>query len=175
MIKYIGIGILVIGLTGCKKIAKLTQFNMEFNNECVIPSATGVNLPINLITPETETDSETTFEINNTSKEKIQQIKLTEIEGTITSPSGEDFSFLESINLYINADGLNEKLIAWKDNVPQTATSLELETTEEDVQEYIKKDKFTLRINCVTDELITSDHTINIRHKYFVDAEILGQ
>ncbi len=175
MIKYIGIGILVIGLMSCKKVAKFTQFDMEFENECVIPSSTGVSLPLDIITPDTETNSESTFAVNDTRKDKIEEITLTELDMTITSPNGQDFSFLESINLYLNADGLDEVLIAWKNPVPQSATTLMLETTELDMKEYIKKDEFTLRINCTTDEVITSDHHLNVRSKYFVDAEILGQ
>lgn len=173
--KYIGLGILLLGLTACKKVAKFTQFNMEFENECVIPSNAGVNLPIEIFTPETETNSESTFAVNDTRKDKIEEITLTELDMTITSPSGQDFSFLESINLYLNADGLDEVLIAWKSPVPQDATTLVLETTEKDMKEYIKKDEFTLRINCTTDEVITNDHHLNVRSKYFVDAEILGQ
>jgi hypothetical protein len=44
-----------------------------------------------------------------------------------------------------------------------------------DFQEYIKKDQFSLRCNTVTDELLTSDHEIDIATSFFIDAKILGQ
>ena len=45
----------------CKTIDKLTQFNMSFNQTVVIPSSTGISLPIDLITPDIETNAESTF------------------------------------------------------------------------------------------------------------------
>jgi len=52
---------------------------------------------------------------------------------------------------------------------------LELETSGEDIKEFIKKDEFKLRVNTVTDEALASDHHIDIYSIFHVDAEILGQ
>ncbi len=160
---------------GCKKVDKFTQFKMQFDATEVIPSATGINLPLNILTPDIQTNSESTFEINNTRKDLIEEISLTTLSLSLTSPSNADFSFLQSINVYISADGLNEVKIAWKDNVPADLTVLNLDLTGVDLKEYIKADKFSLRLNTVTDELLTSDHTIDIHSEFFVDAKILGQ
>jgi hypothetical protein len=93
---------------------------------------------------------------------------------TITSPSNADFSFLKSINVYISAEGLNEVKIAWKENVPSDVTLLSLDVTGVDLKEYIKADKFSLRLNTETDELLASDHHIDVHSAFFVDAKILG-
>ncbi|MEO9531813.1 MAG: hypothetical protein ABJG68_13615 [Crocinitomicaceae bacterium] len=167
--------LLSVSLISCKKLNKLTQFEIEYSNTAIIPSSTGINLPFVFVTPEKETNSETTFEINDTRKDKIQQIMLTDLELDVTSPNSEDFSFLKSIKIYLNADGLDEILLAWKDPVPEsTSTILILECTNADMQEYIKKDQFTLRVNAVTDEIISQDHELSIFSKYFVDAKIVN-
>ena len=166
----------VIGLIiSCKKVDQLTQFEMSFENEAVISNNIGVNLPFNLNTTDTETNSEATFEVNDTRKDKIEQIILTDLRIELTSPAGADFSFLKKINLYLNAEGLDEALIAWKDPVPSSDTVLVLEVTGADMQEYIKKDQFSLRINATTDEVLGSDHHLLISSTYFVDAKVLGQ
>jgi len=161
--------------TACKKVDKLTQFEMTFENEAVISNNIGINLPFNLNTADTETNSEATFEVNDTRKDKIEQIILTDLRIQLTTPDGEDFSFLKNINLYLNADGLDEALIAWKDPVPSSDTVLILDVTGADMQEYIKKDQFSLRINATTDEVLGSDHHLLISSTYFVDAKVLGQ
>ncbi|UKN01880.1 hypothetical protein K6119_19335 [Paracrocinitomix mangrovi] len=161
--------------TACKKIDQFTQFNMEFDNSATIPSTIGINIPIDIITPTTTTNSESTFEVNDTRKDKIEQIILTDLDLTVTSPSNTDFSFLKSIALFINADGLNETQIASKSNIADTTTVLVMETTGADLQEYIKKDQFNLRVNAETDELITQDHVINVHQIFWVDALVLGQ
>lgn len=173
------LNILIISLAfilfGCKKFDKLTQFYVTFDETAVIPATAGVNFPFNILTPDVETNSESTFEVNDTRKDLIEEIILTTLDLTISSPSDADFSFLESISVYIKADGLDEMKIAWKETIPQTAKVLKLDLTGADLKEYIKSDKFTLRLNTKTDETINSDHHIEIHSIFYVDAKVLGQ
>lgn len=159
----------------CKETDKLTQFNMEYTEEITVPASTGINLPFNVITPDTETNSSSTFANNDTKKELIENVILTNLDLTLTSPLGEDFSFLKSIEIYLNAEGLDEIKIAWKNDIPNDAGSyLELETSDTDLKEYIKKNKYSLRVNTTTNEILKSDHKIDVHTVFFVDAKILG-
>ena len=163
-------------VAGCKKIDKLTQFEMEYNETVVIPTSTGINLPFNLISPDIKSNSESTFSVNNTHKDLVEEIKLTKLDLTLSSPSNGDFGFLKSIEIFISAEGLSEEIIAWKENIPSDVDKyIELETAETDLKEYIKKAEFTLRLSTVTDETLTSDHYIDIHSLFFVDAKVLGQ
>jgi len=162
-------------LNSCKKVDQFTQFNMDFDNQIIIPSTVGINLPINILTPEMETDSESTFELNDTRKDLIEEIRLTSLTLSLQSPNGADFSFLESISIYMNAQDLPEVEIAWSENIPESiGNQISLNVSGNDFKEYIKKDQFSLRVNTITDEIITADHTINISSSYFIDAKILG-
>lgn len=148
---------------------------MDFNNEIVIPSATGINLPLNLLTPNLETNSESTFELNDTRKDLIEEIRLTSLTLTLVSPNNADFSFLESISIFMNAQDLPEVEIAWSENVVENVgNQFSLNVSSNDFKEYIKKDEFSLRVNTITDELLTSDHQISISSSFFIDAKILG-
>ena len=169
------LSLLLLVCNSCKKIDQFTQFSMDFNNEIVIPSSTGISLPINLLTPELETNSESTFEVNDTRKDLIEEIRLTSLILTLNAPNNADFSFLESISVYMNAQDLPEVEIAWKDDVPDNAgNQISLNVSNEDFKEYIKKDEFSLRVNTITDEILTSDHQIDIASSFFIDAKILG-
>ena len=169
------LSLLLLVSNSCKKIDQFTQFSMDFNNEIVIPSSTGISLPINLLTPEVETNSESTFEVNDTRKDLIEEIRLTSLILTLNAPNNADFSFLESISVYMNAQDLPEVEIAWKDDVPDNAgNQISLIVSNEDFKEYIKKDEFSLRVNTITDEILTSDHQIDIASNFFIDAKILG-
>jgi len=168
------LGVIIISFS-CNEIDKLTQFNMEYNEEVVIPSATGVDLPVNIFTPDIESNAESQFAVNDTRKDMIEHITLTSMELNLTSPAEGDFSFLKSISIYISADGLEEQKIAWLDEIPaEPGNILDLETSDVDLQEYIKKDNFSMKVNTVTDEIITSDHHIDVNSIFFVDAKILG-
>jgi len=175
-LKMIAFGGILVLLSGCKKIDALTKFNMEFNETVVVPASTGINLPFNVLAPDVETNSESTFAINDTRKDLIEEIKLTALDLTLTSPATEDFGFLKSISVFLSAEGLSEIKVAWKEVVPDNAgKTLILDITDSDLKEYIKKDKFSLRLNTVTDEFLTSDYHIKVHSVFFVDAKVLGQ
>lgn len=168
--------VMTLVFAGCKKLDKLTQFRMEFDESVVIPASTGINLPFDIITPEIETDSETTFSVNDTRKDLVEEIKLEKLTLKISIPSDADFSFLNSVSVFLSAEGLTEIKVAWKENIPANiGDTLELDVTGDDLKQYLLKDSFKLRLHTITDELITSDHHIDIHSVFWVDAKILGQ
>lgn len=174
MRKYVLILIGAMVLASCNKLDELTKFNMDYNTQVTIPSTTGINLPFDVLTPDTETNSESTFASNDTRKDLIEEIKLTVLQLDITAPTEADFSFLESIEVFIAAEGLEEVKIASKTMVPEAVSTLDLEVSDIDLKEYIKKDTYTLRLNTVTDEVMSEDHEIEVKSTFFVDAKILG-
>ncbi len=168
--------LLVLPFCGCKKVDELTQFNMVHDATVIIPSSAGINLPFNVFSPSVTSNSEATFAVNDTRKDLIEEIKLTHLSLRVDSPSNGNFNFLESVSIFINASGLPETKIAWRDEIPANgSTTIDLSTSTADIKEYIKKDEFSLRVSTVTDEVITQDHQINVHSVCFVDAKILGQ
>ncbi|MBU2950505.1 hypothetical protein KO493_07340 [Tamlana agarivorans] len=162
-------------LFGCDKIEELTQFTIVYEEEVVIESSTVVDLPFNAFTPEISSNSESKFENNNTGKNLIEYIELTRMTLEIDAPDHGNFDFLNAIEIYISAENEKEVLIAWKDVIEEDGSRvIELDTSNDDLQTYLKKDEFSLRLATVTDQIITSDHKINVRSEFFVDAKILG-
>ncbi len=158
----------------CKSLDKLTQFNITNNAEVTIPATLGINIPIDIWTPDITTNSTSTFESNNTSKDLIDKIILKELKMEIQT-DGMTWDFLKSIELYISAEGLDEKKIAWLDNIPKEGLkTIDLNTSDDDLKEYIKKDTYKLRIKSVTREIISEDVKVKVHSVYFVDAKILG-
>jgi hypothetical protein len=78
MIKYTSLLLLLIAFSfsSCKKLNKLTQFDIVYDTDFTIPSSTGINLPTNIITPDFATNSESTLSINDTRKDLIERIIL---------------------------------------------------------------------------------------------------
>lgn len=167
---------LFLAFSGCKQLDKLTQFEIDYDQTVVIPASTGINLPFDILTPDIETDSESAFAGNDTRKDMIEEIKLTSMTLTVDLPAGGDFGFLKTISIFISADGLAEAEIAWKELVPADAGPvLNLDVSDTDLKEYIKKDKFKLRVYTITDEFLSSDYHINVHSVFFVDAKVLGR
>jgi hypothetical protein len=93
---------------------------------------------------------------------------------TITSPSSQRFDFLKDITLYINADGLGETEIAFAKDVPDNiGTELELTVTGNNLRDYIVKDKFTIRVETVTDKTVNQEIKIDLGSKFHIIADVL--
>lgn len=172
--KILIITIITLGMFACKKLNKLTQFTMDYSETVIIPSSGPASLPLNLFTPDVETNSESTFAINDTRKDLIEFIELTDLTLLHKSPSSGDFSFLKSIEIYLSADDLAEVKVAWLDAITEEpGKSLTLNTSENNLMEYIKKDEFSLKVRTVTDETFLSDQQIQINTTFFVDAKLV--
>ncbi|HIP48884.1 MAG TPA: hypothetical protein EYG92_07980 [Lutibacter sp.] len=176
MNKYI---IVLIGfsllLNSCKAIDSLTQFTMEYDQVATINAT--IPIPIGLLnipTPKITTNSESKFQSEDTHKDLVEQAILKTLELEITSPTNGDFNFLESIKVYISAADLDEILIASLINIPEGLKVIELNSEGQNLEAYIKKDEISLRVETVTDEILTRDYDLKIHSEFFIDAKILG-
>lgn len=162
-------------LNSCKKVDKLTQFTMDFDQQVIIEAPVPIPIGVlpNIPTPAISTNSDSVFENENTHKDLVEEAILEELSLHVVDPDGATFSFLESIEVYMSAEGLDEVLIAFNNQVPPEAY-IELEPVGQDLKEYIKKDEIVLSVKVVTDEIILQDHTIDIHTEFYIDAKILG-
>lgn len=164
-----------MGLVACKALKKLTQFRVNYAASFTIPSSILINVPLDILTPEMQTNISQELENNNSNKDLIESVKLEEMRLTVASPVGQDFSFLKDIRLFISADGLAEKQVAYKENIPDDIGSeIVMDIIDEELKDYLKKDKITLRAVATTDKLITQNVNVNVANRFFVDAKILG-
>lgn len=154
----IGTLLVTVSLSGCKLIDELRTFDLNYSVDFTIPSSSIINLPINIPTPPTTTNSEQRFEDEGVESDWIDSIKLMGLTITITAPQGTDFDFLEDIALFMNADGQQEMLIAQKNPVPEgVGSTLQLEVSGTDLYPYISQNSFSLRTQVTTDEALTQD------------------
>lgn len=162
-------------LISCDSLSKFTQFEMPFTSSVTISKSTPINLPFNLPTPEIKTNSSTFFSTNNINTDLIDAIYLKKLDLTVTSPTNGNFNFLKSIEVYIAADSLPDTKIASLNNIPNNAAMpLSLTVEQEDLKQFIMKDKFSLKVKTTTDEILTSDHEIDIKSVFRIDVKVLG-
>lgn len=172
--KFIGIAaILAVSLFSCEKLEDLLTFTISDSTTFTIEGVSDAQVPITVPTPDITTNSSQEFGNNNTKADLVKSIKLSNLTLTIQSPEDFTFSFLKSLDIFITAKGLEETKIAFKDNIPEDNTSIELETTEEELDAYIKKDSYSLRFEAVTREAFFNDVTIKADMEYRVTADPL--
>lgn len=162
-------------LLSCEAIDELTKFDLDIQTSASIPATTLIDIPFDVQTPDVTTNSQSSFENNNTNRDLIESIKLTRMQLSITSPDDGDFNFIREIRIFIEADGLEEIEIANAIDLENTnSNTLLLQSERQELREYLIKDSYQLRIQTITDETINQTHNITIDSKFRVDANILG-
>lgn len=156
----------------CKKIRKLTYFNYSQSVEFTIPS---VNAPgqIAIPTPPTKSNAQTSFQNNGTETKYVQEVKLNSMTLSTEKPAGQNFNFLNSIHIFISAPGQNDTLLAYRDSVPLGVTQFPLQTTGTLLDPYVEADTYTIRVETVTDEVLTYDVKIKADMVFRVRANVL--
>ena len=162
---------------GCdiqEKIDKITTFNINNSANLTVPSATGINLPLDIATPDIDTSSKQSFENNNTRADLVENVNLTELTLTITNPNDRTFSFLKSLEIYISNGSDGPTLIAEIQDIPENVGGeLQMETTGASLDEYVKADSYSLEFEAVTDETTNSETDITADMVFEVKAKVL--
>jgi hypothetical protein len=158
-------------LNSCSKNA-LTDFDMAYQVSLTIPSSTGIDIPLSVITPDIATNSTTEFKNRGTDASHVKEVRLTNAMLTITNPPGKTFSFLKSIHVLISTAGSPDVEIAFLDNVPNL-NRITLTTTGAILDPYIKSDKFKITVKAVTKETILQDITLQADLAFHVKADLL--
>lgn len=167
--------ILFFTLIACEKIDKLTTFNIHHDTSFTIPGQKTVVSLISLPSPEVKTSSQQTFANNNTSAKLVEEVSLNELMLTVTAPENGNFDFLNSISVYISAEGEKEVLLASKTNIPETGSKTILtETTNVNLKPYLVKENYSIRTEAKTDKILEHDLDIKIDMTFKVRAGVFN-
>ncbi len=160
--------LLLFAFFSCQKDPTLVTFDVERQATFNIPPSTLLELP-NIVTPVMGTNWEADFASNDTRKDKLREVYLKRMVMRITNPPGKTFRFVESIRIYIRADGLEETEVATSPAIPNTVgQELVMIPIRVNLNPYIQRDNFTMRAYIRLDEVnadnvdVTSDLTFEI-------------
>lgn len=159
--------------SACKKIDQFLTFKINNESSFIIPSAIGINTPYSVPVPDVQTNASQSFENNNTNINKVKDIKLEALKLSITSPTNATFKPVKTIRIYISADGLSEKKIAFIENIPTSVgNTITLETTGENLDTYIKQSSYNLRTETIMREAIFQDTGVKAEMTFKVTANL---
>ncbi len=141
-------------ITSCDKLGGLGNITQDINSsaDLLLPGVPGYDtvLPggVFAYSPaiNVETNSEQTLKDYNTSSDKVTSVKLTKMAVKMLEPGGQVFDFMDTIKVYISADGLEEKLMAYKNGVPTGVQNVDLDCYSDiEMKEYFLKPQMRIR------------------------------
>ncbi len=166
--------VLSIFAASCEQIENLLTFEIEDTIEFTIPSSTVINSPISIPTPPIQSSSTQTFENNNTNASLVKNVSLKDLNLKILKPETKTFRFIQSIEIYISAEDVEEVLLASKYNIPENVgNTLILDTSGEKLDNYIKKGQYDIRTVVQVKEIPGQDVTVDAKMVFKVTADPL--
>ena len=127
----------VMGLFGgCKPISNLTAItvDLDYTQQVQMPAvsgyAYGTPLPaeftVGLDAIPVPTNSAADLSQYHTSANNLTSVMLKSMNLQITAPTGQNFDFLDSIQIYLSGTGLTQQLMAYDYNIPKGQTTITL-------------------------------------------------
>lgn len=178
MIKRIVILMILLATfsNSCKKIDNLTHFKMVFDEPVrdvkIIPFFVGKPFPIEMTTA---TNSESQFHKNDTEKELVEKIVLEMASLNVEEGFSTDFSFLQSIKFYMQAEGKEDLLIASKTDIPSDIGKiLNLDVIDQDLSYYLKNEELNLKVEIFAIEEVLDPFDLIMHLEFEVDSKVAG-
>ena len=160
-------------LMSCEKIDQMLTFYVDDTQSVRIPA----NFPIGslgILAPiPVTTRSEETFRNNNTSADKVKDVSLNRLNLTITDPSGQNFDFLQKIEIFIKTNANDEIRLVYLDQVPQGVSSIDLTSTNAQLDKYLKSPTYTLTTKAQLAQPISRDVMVRAESRFKVTADPL--
>ena len=161
---------LLLVFTGCKKIQELLTFYIDNTENIRIPASPLLPSLVALTPLTVTTRSEDTFKNNNTRADLVKDVTLNKLNLTITDPSGQNFDFLQRIEIYISTNANDQIRLAYLDQVPRGVSSIDLVSSNAKLDAYLKASSYTLTTKVQTNQALSREVTIRSNSQFKVTA-----
>lgn len=182
---YLSIAASVVLLASCDKVANLAKIDKDVDytgtvdvnglpsGDTAIPQVGYIDgqLPKVAIA----TNSKEFLESNGSSaaSDKVESVTLKKFSLSVTLPSNGTFKFMDSVGVYVSADGLSEKLVASKANISNNSKTVDLTCYGENLKEYFLKDSMYVRMGGRFTSVPDSGTRIEFKPTFNVKANLL--
>lgn len=128
------------------------DFTIEYENSFDFKDVpTNITIPPGGITfpfppYEEQTNSKQYLEQYNISESKLKTVKMEEFEAIIQQPANQTFDFMEWIEIYVSAPGLDEQLAVEKKPIPKGIKSFKFDSKNVELKDYFLKETMSYRI-----------------------------
>ena len=173
-------------VSSCNKVKQLANINIDipYTAQVAIPPLTvdtaGIILPpgglsVGLPSVSFPTNSAEVIAANNTAANMILNVYLKSLKLHLSVPATQTFNFLDSVKLYISADGMPEVLVAYLYDVPKGQSTIDLiSNTNINLKDYFVKTTMTYRLQVHINALPASNSQMDIGSVFHLLANPLN-
>ena len=170
-----------ISLTACKKLKQALNISITVPYDDVVTVAgipgdphVGSGLKESLPVISIPTNSEEILEDNESAVSLVTSVKLSKLNVNMLLPTNQDFGVMDSVWIYISANGVSEQLAAYNYNVPDTGRTIELTPADADLMDAFVSDTMRVRIEAFFVKDVSRSNTLKFDMKLKVNADLLA-
>ncbi len=177
---------LIAFFAGCSKLKQIANINVDipYTAQIAIPplsvDTAGAALPagglsISLPSVSFATNSAQYIAQYHTAANMIINVDLESLSLQLAAPANQNFDFLDSVQLYISADGQPEVMVAWLYSVPKGQSTINLSTNKNvNLKNYFVKTTMTYRLQAHINAVPASSTLLNIGSVFHMLANPLN-
>jgi hypothetical protein len=129
---------LLVGLVGCA--FEVFSFTVEESTEVTVPAGEGPT-PVDVMSLDDLVDldglGQEALEEAGVEKGDLSHLRIVGLSFEVVEPADADFDFLQAVEVWLSADGLDDVQIASEDPLPVDATELPIEPSDVDLAPYV--------------------------------------
>lgn len=175
MRKLLLIAFVAAAFAGCKKgdLGVIT-FDVTQTGSFEYPPNNDILSLLEVTTPAINSSWKGQFENNNTNADNIEEMKLKTANLVIKDPPGQTWKFMKSMEVWIEAEGIQETKIAYNDNIDENiGQTLALTPVDVDLKPFAQKDQFSLTIRTKARETTSEWIKGDIEMVFKVTADVI--
>lgn len=158
-------------VVSCEIVDRLLTFTISNSATFTINSGMPIDTPLDVPTQDVTTYSSTEFHNNNTSAVLVKDVKLEQLNLSISNPQDKTFGFLKSVHLYISTNSEDEIELAFLDNISSNTNAIYLNCTSQKLDKYIKASSYRIRTSITTRESLKNETTMKAGLKFTITAD----
>ena len=169
----IPLAIILFTVISCGALKHVTFYD-DFHETVTVPQqtlATGTNT---ITTPNIPTNVSTQLRQNNTSSDLVQSVRLETMTLTITAPQGQNFSFLQDIQVFILTDSLPAVEVAHRSNIVSSSDTLNMDIDGAELKPYLISNSFKMKFITTNSKVTLTTTTLDVYLRFRFEANLLA-
>lgn len=165
--------IVIILFASCTKIKKLTNFYADFSANITIDPSQSDNSTNNTWIYNVPDDSKGLYQQNNSNYASTQAIEINSFKISIEDPLNSSLDIIESVEVYLRSEDMEQKRIAWFDKIPKSGlNNINLDISRDDLRDYMIDKEYVLHISITTNSSFNTVCVLKLDYEFFVSTNI---
>lgn len=165
------LSLVLVTFSSCKKIKKLTNFYIDYENQLLINPSQHPNNQYDVWSFIIQNHDGIIYGENHSSIESTETVELYSLNLSLLSPENGNLGFIDKIEIYIVGAGLDKKKIAGIDSNPnKELASINLDIEEDNLKDYMIDNQFVFHIHIVTNSSENIDNLIHFNSSFFIST-----